>query len=467
MASGINAARRKQLEAWLDRRKARYVTVAGVDVNGQIRGKLLSRAVFSTGLKEETVLVPEALIALDVGDQILTAERVLELDIPFEDQRMRIDVESQRQLPFYPTYSDAFFFSECLADNTGHYYDPRAVYHKIEARLAALSLIPIQGFEYEFRIYRETMHRAIEKKLQNLRTLTATAGYSNVLHQSLANEFIFGLLDTCSTLDVPVITAHFEHGVSMLEMALGRQKSIRAPDNAVLFKTFTKVHANRHDLLASFLAKPNAEEDGASMHAHLSLVGPKGRNVFYSARELHNISETMRHFLGGIQKLLPELFLLLTPNVNSMRRFVADHFAPVAATWGVQNRTAAIRVISGSRIAQRLELRVAGADANPHFVLACLIGAGTWGIERKLEPGEGIELSSWERLNAVPKSLRFPTTFQQAIDRFRGSRVARELFGDDFVDIYAGTRQSQLDELRDTRGRTSWRAERERFLLGA
>ncbi len=92
MASGINAARRKQLEAWLDRRKARYVTVAGVDVNGQIRGKLLSRAVFSTGLKEGTVLVPEALIALDVGDQILTAERVLELDIPFEDQRMRIDV---------------------------------------------------------------------------------------------------------------------------------------------------------------------------------------------------------------------------------------------------------------------------------------------------------------------------------------------------------------------------------------
>jgi glutamine synthetase len=203
------------------------------------------------------------------------------------------------------------------------------------------------------------------------------------------------------------------------------------------------------------------------MHTHVSLLNRNGRNAFYAAREPHCMSATMRHFIAGVQKLLPDMLLMVAPHVNSMRRFVVDHFAPVASTWGIQNRTAAIRVVAGSRTGQRIEFRPSGADANPYLVLAFVLSAGAWGIERKLETGAIEEGNTGTRLKRVPKRLRFPATFQEAIDRLHGSKIARELFGADFIDSYTGARQSQLNELKAHRGKTAWRAERARLLIGA
>ncbi len=126
-----------------------------------------------------------------------------------------------------------------------------------------------------------------------------------------------------------------------------------------------------------------------------------------------------------------------------------------------------MRVIPGGRRSQRLEFRPAGADTNAYLVQACLLGMGAWGIERKLEPSKPIENSAWMRQSRLPKSIKFPVGFKQAITSFRGSKAARELFGDDFVEMYAGTRQAQFDELADKRGRISHAAELKAFLAGA
>jgi glutamine synthetase len=467
MSAGVSPAVRRRVEALLDRSKAKYVTVAAVDQSAQLRGQVMSRGAFSSCLAGGVPFLPEVMMALDVGDEIFEIPGFFDADMAFADQAFRIVVDPPRRLPFYPDYASHFFFAECPPENTGHGYDPRVLYRTAEARLDALGLTPFQGVEYEYRIYRETAQSAVAKQFENLIPHTAISGYMNVLQQGNTSDYLFGLLEACETLGVPIAGLHYEHGLGMLEVALGPQRSIGAADNALLFKTFAKIYATRQETLASFMAKPNVEEDGGCMHTHVSLLNRSGRNAFYAAREPHCMSATMRHFIAGVQKLLPDLLLMVAPHVNSMRRFVPDHFAPVASTWGIQNRTASIRVIAGSRTGQRIEFRPPGADANPYLVLAFVLSAGAWGIERKLEPGAIEEGNTATRLKRVPKRLRFPVTFQAAIERFRGSRVGRELFGDDFVDSYAGARQAQLDALKVLRGKASWRAERARFLIGA
>jgi len=154
----------------------------------------------------------------------------------------------------------------------------------------------------------------------------------------------------------------------------------------------------------------------------------------------------MRHFLAGMQALMPELLIMLGPNVNSFKRYIPNIFSPIAATWGFENRTCALRVIPGYPAAQHIECRTPGADANPYLSLACLLGAGLWGIERKLEPTAPAVGNVY--LQDVPAALRFPETFGAAIDRFGKSPAARELFGEKFVDFYAESRAAQDRDFR-------------------
>jgi len=214
----------------------------------------------------------------------------------------------------------------------------------------------------------------------------------------------------------------------------------------VLFKTHAKSLAARHDMLLSFMARPIADDDGQSGHVHFSLKNARGRQLFHSARAADGMSDTQRWAVGGLQRLLPELLLLMAPNVNSFKRLAPGAFAPIAATGGIENRTCAIRVISGKPSAQRIELRAPGSDSNPYLVATCLLAAALWGIDNRAEPAKPMSGSCYERSDAIPEDQHFPPTFRSAIERFSESRTARELFSDDFVDMYAGTRLAQAEQ---------------------
>ncbi|HEX7037978.1 MAG TPA: glutamine synthetase, partial [Pseudomonadales bacterium] len=150
--------------------------------------------------------------------------------------------------------------------------------------------------------------------------------------------------------------------------------------------------------------------------------------------------------VGGLQKLLPELLLMMAPNVNSFKRLAPGAFAPIAATWGVENRTCAVRVIAGRPSTQRIELRVPGSDSNPYLVASALLAAAIWGIENRAEPAEPMIGSCYERSDSIPEDQHFPVSFRQAIHRFNESAVARRMFGEEFVFMYAGTRLAQAEQ---------------------
>jgi glutamine synthetase len=158
------------------------------------------------------------------------------------------------------------------------------------------------------------------------------------------------------------------------------------------------------------------------------------------------MSDEMRWFVGGQQTLMPELLCMVACTVNSYSRLVPGFWAPTSATWGVENRTTALRVIRGGASSQRVEYRIAAADINPYIALSAAIGSGLWGIENKIEPDSPIEGNAYDREHAAARQL--PGTLQEAAARLLKSTAARALFGDAFVEHFAATREWEEREYR-------------------
>ena len=260
-------------------------------------------------------------------------------------------------------------------------------------------------------------------------------------------EFYRELLETCSAMDMALEGLHTETGPGVLEAAIGVDEALRAADKAVLFKTFTKVVAQRRGLMATFMAKWSNSWPGQSGHIHLSLRDrASGRPVFHDAGAEGTISQAMRHFIGGQQRLMPELLAMVASTVNSYSRLIPGFWAPTSATWGVENRTTALRAIPGSPNAQRVEYRIAAADANPYIALAAALASGLWGIENKIEPLTPVAGNAYA--SAADPQLDLPRTLWEAAQRLKGSANARTLFGDAFVDHFSATREWEEREFR-------------------
>jgi glutamine synthetase len=199
--------------------------------------------------------------------------------------------------------------------------------------------------------------------------------------------------------------------------------------------------------MATFMAKWSNQWPGQSGHLHLSLQRLRGNGpVFHDPKREHGMSQEMRWFVGGQQALMPELLAMVASTVNSYSRMVPGFWAPTAASWGVENRTTALRVIPGGPRSQRVEYRIAAADINPYIAIAAALGSGLWGIERRIEPDAPVVGNAYEHRFGVKRQL--PRTLTEAAERLAASKAARELFGDAFVDHYAAHREWEEREFR-------------------
>ena len=225
---------------------------------------------------------------------------------------------------------------------------------------------------------------------------------------------------------------------------------------AALFKTFAKTVAQQHDFVATFMARWSTELPGQSGHIHVSLTDKDGKAVFHDPDKPAGISDQMRHFIGGQQRLMPEFLAMIAPTVNSFTRLIPGFWAPTEASWGIDNRTCALRAIPGKAKSQRVEYRITAADANPYLALAAALASGLWGIETKAAPGRPVLGNAYEK--KFPRHLALPTTLSDAARRLRRSKAARDWFGDAFVKHFAATREWEEREFR--RHITDWEMER-------
>src|SRR5882672_5009494 len=431
----------RDARAIVEERKLTHIKVGVVDVDGVLRGKYMSRAKFLSAL-EKGFGFCDVVLGWDANDQLYDNVTFTGWHTGYPDTPLRIIPESCRPLPWE---DDGLFFL-CEFAPPADTVCPRGILRRVLERAASMGYKAYVGFEYEFFVFNETPESVRAKNYRDLQPLApGFFGYS-VIRNSVHSDLYRHLLATCEAMDFGIEGLHEETGAGVLEAAITVDDAEAAADKASLFKTFRKVLAQRQNKMITFMAKWSKDWPGQSGHVHISLKSKDGKSVFFDAKKAHTMSQAMHHFVGGQQKLLPELLAMVAPTVNSYRRLIPGFWAPTDATWGIENRTCALRVIPGSEKAQRVEFRIAAADSNPYIVLAAALAAGLHGIEEKIEPSKPIEGNAYAQ--KFPKSMALPATLWDAAQRLKASKMARDWFGDAFVDHYAATREWEEREFR-------------------
>jgi glutamine synthetase len=257
-------------------------------------------------------------------------------------------------------------------------------------------------------------------------------------------------------MDFPIEGLHEETGPGVLEAAITVDEIMAAADKAALFKTFVKVLCQKQNKMATFMAKWSPDYPGQSGHLHMSLNDEAGDSLFYDENAAHNMSPLMRHFVAGCQEMLPQVLCMVSPTINSFSRLVPGAWAPTSATWGVENRTCALRVIPGSPKSQRLEYRVCPADVNPYVGMSAVLASGLYGIENKLELSPPVIGNAYTQ--DLADSLAFPMTLWDAAQSLKASEAAKEYLGAEFVEHFAATREWEEREFRSAI--TDWELKR-------
>ena len=237
-------------------------------------------------------------------------------------------------------------------------------------------------------------------------------------------------------MGIPIEQSNPEYAAGQVEVNIRYDSAMIAADRVVMFRSLVKQLAARHGLNATFMAKPFIDESGNGFHLHYSLWS-EGKNIFADAGKLNDLG---RHFLGGMQQRMAEASICGAATVNAYRRRQPLSFCPVNASWGLDNRTVALRVIEGSDSTVRIEKRDAGADCNPYLLMAADIAAGLDGIEGKTEPTAITTGNAYEDENAPP----IPLDLADAISLARNSGWLRDVLGADQHEIWLQQAEREL-----------------------
>lgn len=211
--------------------------------------------------------------------------------------------------------------------------------------------------------------------------------------------------------------------------------------------------------MATFMARWNLDYPGQSGHIHQSLWDKKSNSAaFYDESDDYKMSDLMKSYVAGQLKYMKPLLAMTTPTINSYTRLVKGFWAPTASTWGVENRTTALRVIPGNENSQRVEFRVGSADANPYVAAAAMIGSGLLGIEENLKLEDPIRGNAYAVQDELPEDRQFPTNLRDSARNLDRCQEARTLFGSEFVDHFVSTRIWEVEQYE--KSITDWQLER-------
>jgi glutamine synthetase len=445
----------EELRAVFDKEGIKKVKVGGFDVDGILRGKYISLEKFWSAL-EKGFGFCDVIFGWDVADQLYDNAKVTGWESGYPDALAQIDPSTFRVLPDAPDTAN-FLVDFYTQDGQPHPACPRNVLKAVRSRAHDAGFASLFSAEFEFWVFQETPESLHQKDFRHLDPLSpGMFGYSwlrAAQHQPLVDD----ILDTCSAYDIEVEGIHTETGPGVWEAALRYDDVLAAADKAALFKTTLKQICARHDLTVTFMAKWNADLPGSSGHLHQSLWNEGGQTNLFAAAKSDSLSETGRHYLGGLVTLAPELTAFYSPFINSYKRYVPGLWAPLNASWGIENRTCGARVILGpTDQATRIEFRQTGSDINPYIAMAACLGSGLLGIAQKIEPPA---MTSGDATAAGDPALALPLTLEAAVDRLRGSDAAKEALGEPFVDHFIRTRDWECREYR--KAVTDW--ERRRY----
>ncbi|CAE7057373.1 unnamed protein product [Rhizoctonia solani] len=451
------------------------VKVAGIDVDGVLRGKFMSKDKFLSAVKGDGFGFCSVVFGWDIHDLVYSNELLVSNRANgYRDILARIDLSTYRRISWeanVPFFLLSFLDPETLDPIP---VCPRGTLAKAIKLAESSGWEPVAGVEYEYFQFKETPQTVAEKKFTNLSPLTpGMHGYS-LLRTQLNQEYFHDLFDESKKFGIEIEGHHTETGPGVYETALAYTSALRMADNATLFKFVAKSIGMKRGVIPSFMAKPWANLPGCSGHIHVSLRDKNGRNVFaipdsYKEKgradaqyqDTRFMSQEGEWFLAGVLDGLTDVSTQLVPTINGYKRLAGGEsfWAPNAVTYGYDSRAASIRIISPPSVppsATRLEVRVPGADMQAHFAIASIFRLGLRGIEKKLQlPGPPI--SVLQRENKAP--VRLAMSLEEGTKKLMAENsIAREVLGDDFVDHYGGTRSHEVKLWNEAV--TNWEVER-------
>lgn len=432
------------------------VKVAVSDIDGILRGKYLHIDKFLGAAQPHPnggFGFCDVVFGWDANDNCYDNATLTGWQHGFPDALARLDLDTHRSVPWDDGVP--FFLGEFVRpDGSPSPICPRQTLKRVLKRAEKLGVQAMTGMEFEWFNFNETPQSWAGKRGVGPEPITpGMFGYS-LLRMNHKREYFKALMDEMPLFGVPIEGLHTETGPGVYEVAIAFGEALEQADRAILFKTGAKEIGARFGVMPSFMAKWSQQYPGCSGHIHQSLSDGKN-NLFFDAKSPRKMSKLFESYLAGQVGFLMEMAPMFWPTINSYKRLVDGFWAPVKPTWGMDNRTASFRVIAGSPKATRLETRCPGADVNPYLAMAAVVAAGLHGVEKGLKLTQPPITGTNAGAEDIPRA---PRTLIETTRIFKQSKVARDWFGDDFVDHFAATREWEWRQWLD--GVTDWELKR-------
>jgi glutamine synthetase len=408
------------------------------DPSGVPRGKSIARAEIES-LYRDGRNVAGSIVGLDITGADVDATGLV-WDVGDADKLCRPVGGTLLRAPWLSRPTAQLMLTMFELDGRPAAADPRHALVRAVERMQALGFTAVMACEIEFYLVRDIDGAGVEPLGR-----PSAGGRLKIDAYSLnrlddLSALFDDLFAAARTQGLPAETLMSEYAPGQFEITLHhRRDALRAVDEAILFKRLIKGVAAKHGVTATFMAKPFAEHTGSGLHLHLSLEDVAGRNLFADAAPAG--SPLLRHAVAGMQTTMADSVAIFAPNGNSYRRFRPSSYAPVAPTWGVNNRSVSLRVPAGAPPTRHIEHRVAGADANLYLAAATVLGAAHLGITRGLDPGPPIVGNGYQQAD---RSV-LPCTWQQALERAGRSEFLAEYLGEDFLKVFLAIKNQECD----------------------
>lgn len=407
------------------------------DPSGVARGKVLRPEELATAYRDGRPL-PCSILSLD-----MLGVDVLETGLVWEEgdsDRPCFPVAGTiTAAPWHEVPTAQLLLTSYERDGSPSPADPRHMLARSVAALEKMGLKPVVAIELEFYL--------VDRKAAadgQIKPPAAPNGYAPAHHQAYLMQdledfsgFLNDVFDGAKKMGLPARTLISEYSPGQFEIVLEHRKdTMRAADDAILYKRLVKGVADRHGFTATFMAKPYAELSGSGMHVHVSLADDTSSNLFAGEGDL---TPHLAHAIGGLEKTMAESMAFFAPNANSFRRFRPNSYAPLAPAWAVDNRSVPLRVTAGRAETRHLEHRVCGADANPYVALAVVLAGIAEGIEKQIAPSTPVTGDSYSQQEAT-----LPINWWKALEVARRSSFIDERLGE-FAKLFLTIKEAECD----------------------
>jgi len=417
-------------QAYLDGRRLDEVECVVADLSGIARGKAMPAAKFAT---QTQFYLPNSIF-----QQTITGDWADDGDAAFTepDMVLRPDFSAVRAAPWTADWTVQVIHD--MADQSGRPVPaaPRNVLKRVCDLYADRGWAPIVAPEMEFYLVARNTDPSQPVEPPMGRSGRRAAG-RQAYSMSAVDEYgpvIDDIYDFAEAMGLEIDGILQEGGSGQVELNLRHGDPVRLADEIFCYKRMIREAALRHDCYATFMAKPIQDEPGSAMHIHHSVVdADTGRNIFVGEDGME--TETFLHFIGGMQRHLPQVIALLAPYVNSYRRYVPDFAAPINLEWGRDNRTTGLRVPVSDPEARRIENRIAGMDCNPYLGIAASLACGYLGLRDGIDPAPQFTGDAYESDDGIPRDL------STALDLFADAAEVHEVLHPHFASIYLAVKR--------------------------